>query len=149
MPDPASQPSAKPFRCTSSYLNERHSRSMKMLSMKRPRPSIEITTPAVTSLLVKASAVKVEPWTPFCLASGNSCGVDLSATLSDEGEDLSGKITLQGSDGVEFGMPFCDPTSDVVLGPLVGAQAADGDDMQRAVGGAISSAVEPVPNGLS
>ena len=40
---------------------ERHSRSMKMLSMKRPRPSIEITTPAVTSLLVKASAVKVEP----------------------------------------------------------------------------------------
>jgi hypothetical protein len=31
------------------------------LSMKRPRPSIEITTPAVTSLLVKASAVKVEP----------------------------------------------------------------------------------------
>ena len=39
---------------------ERHSRSMKMLSMKRPRPSIEITTPAVTSLLVKASAVKVD-----------------------------------------------------------------------------------------
>jgi hypothetical protein len=36
---------------------------MKMLSMKRPRPSIEIATPAVTSLLVKASAVKVEPWT--------------------------------------------------------------------------------------
>jgi hypothetical protein len=34
-----------------------------MLSMKRPRPSIEIMTPAVTSLLVKASAVKVEPWT--------------------------------------------------------------------------------------
>ena len=33
---------------------------MKMLSMKRPRPSIEISTPAVTSLLVKASAVKVE-----------------------------------------------------------------------------------------
>jgi hypothetical protein len=26
---------------------------MKMLSMKRPRPSIEISTPAVTSLLVK------------------------------------------------------------------------------------------------
>src|SRR5271167_1744825 len=36
---------------------------MKMLSMKRPRPSIEIATPAVTSLLAKASAVKVEPWT--------------------------------------------------------------------------------------
>jgi len=44
-------------------LIERHSRSMKVLSMKRPRPSIEISTPTVTSLLAKASAVKVEPRT--------------------------------------------------------------------------------------
>jgi hypothetical protein len=29
-----------------SYFNERHSRSMKMLSRNRPRPSIEIRTPA-------------------------------------------------------------------------------------------------------
>ena len=91
-----------------------------MLSMKRPRPSIEIATPAVTSLLVKASAVKVEPWTPFCLSSGDSCGVDLSATLSDEREDLSGEVTLQGSNGVEFGMPFDYPTSNIVLRSLVG-----------------------------
>src|SRR5271166_2685529 len=40
---------------------ERHSRSMKMLSMKRPRPSIEIAMPAAASLPAKASAVKVEP----------------------------------------------------------------------------------------
>src|SRR5580693_1077616 len=60
------------------------------------------------------------PWTPFCLSSGDSRGVDLPATLSDEGEDLSGKVTLQGSNGVEFGMPFCDPTGNVVLGSLVG-----------------------------
>ena len=46
-------------------------------------------------------------------------------------------------------MPFGESASDVVLGPLVGAQAADGDDVQRAVGGAISAAVEPMPNGLS
>src|SRR5580704_11586102 len=40
---------------------ERHSRSMKMLSMKRPRPSIEIATPAVTSLLVsrRSPSIKV------------------------------------------------------------------------------------------
>jgi hypothetical protein len=61
-----------------------------------------------------------EPWTPFCLSSGDSRGVDLPASLSDEGEDLSSKVTLQGSNGVEFGMPFCDPTSNVVLGSLVG-----------------------------
>ena len=38
------------FRWTSSYLIERHSRSMKMLSMKRPRPSIEIAISAASSL---------------------------------------------------------------------------------------------------
>jgi hypothetical protein len=88
--------------------------------MKRPRPSIEIATPVAASLPAKASAVNVEPWTPFCLSSGDSCSVDLPATLSDEREDLSGEVTLQGSNGVEFGMPFGYPTSNIVLGSLVG-----------------------------
>jgi hypothetical protein len=101
-------------------LMERHSRSMKMLSMKRPRPSIEIATPAAASLPANASAVKVEPWTPFCLSSGNSRGVDFLATLRDEREDLSRKVAFQGSNGVEFGMPFCYPTGNVILGSLVG-----------------------------
>ena len=60
------------------------------------------------------------PETPFCLSSGDSCSVDLPATLSDEREDLSGEVTLQGSNGVEFGMPFGYPTSNIVLGSLVG-----------------------------
>ena len=60
------------------------------------------------------------PMTPFCLSSGDSCSVDLPATLSDEREDLSGEVTLQGSNGVEFGMPFGYPTSNIVLGSLVG-----------------------------
>ena len=60
------------------------------------------------------------PRTRFCLSSGDSCGVDLSAALSDEREDLPGEVALQGSNGVEFGMPFCDPTSNIVLGSLVG-----------------------------
>ena len=47
-----------------------------------------------------------EPRTPFCSSSGNSRGVDFLAALRDEREDLSGKVTLQGSNGVEFGMPF-------------------------------------------
>ena len=86
---------------------------MKMLSMKRPRPSIEIATPVAASLPAKASAVNVEPWTPFCLSSGDLRGVGFLAALSDEREDLSGEVALQGSNGVEFGMPFCDPTSNV------------------------------------
>ena len=89
------------------------------------------------------------PRTPFCLSSGDSRGVDFLAALRDEGEDLSGKVTLQGSNGIEFGMPFGESASDVVLGPLVGSQATDGDDVQRAICGAISSTVEPMPDGLS
>ena len=61
------------------------------------------------------------PRTPFCLSSGNLGGVDFSAALSDEREDLSGEVTLQGSNGVEFGMPFRDPTSNIVLGSLIGS----------------------------
>jgi hypothetical protein len=84
--------------------------------MKRPRPSIEIAMPAAASLPAKASAVKAEPWTPFCLSSGDSSGADFLLALHDEGEDLSCKISLQGSNGVEFGMPFGDSTCNVFLG---------------------------------
>ena len=60
------------------------------------------------------------PRTPFCLSSGDLGGVDFLSPLRDEREDLSGEIALQGSNGVEFGMPFCGPTSDIVLRSLVG-----------------------------
>ena len=101
--------------------SERQTRSMNTLSIQRPRPSIEMRTSASISTPVKSALVNWLPWTPFCLSSGDSCGVDLPATPSDEREDLSGEVTLQGSNGVEFGMPFCDPSSDVVLGPVVGS----------------------------
>jgi len=83
------------------------------------------------------------------LSSGDSRGVDFLAALRDEREDLSGKVTLQGSNGVEFGMPFGESASDVVLGPLIGSQATDSDDVQRAIGGAISSTIEPMLDGPS
>ena len=105
--------------------------------------------PAFWSTPVKRGEVNWLPWTPFCLSSDDLCCVDFPTTLSDEGEDLSGKVTLQGSDGVEFGMPFGDSPSNVVLGSLVGPQASDGDDVQRAVSGAVSAAVEPMTDCLS
>jgi hypothetical protein len=80
------------------------------------------------------------------LSSGDLGGVDLSAPLSDEDEDPSGEVALQGPYGVEFGTSFGDPASDVVLRSLVGPQASDGDDVERAVGGAIT-AVKSMPNG--
>jgi hypothetical protein len=51
----------------------------------------------------------------------HSRGVDFLATLCDEREDLSRKVAFQGSNGVEFGMPFCYSTGNVILGSLVGA----------------------------
>src|SRR6516162_1100250 len=114
---------------------------MKTLSIQRPRPSIEMATPALASASVKAAEVNCEPWTPFCLSSGDSSGVDLPPTLRDEREDLSGEITLQGPYSVEFGVPLGHPAGGIVQGSLVGPQASDGDDMERAVGGAVSSAV--------
>jgi hypothetical protein len=98
----------------------RHRRSTKMLSRQAPFPSMLILISFLSSRPVKAMLVNWEPWTPFCLSSGNSRGVDFLATLCDEREDLSRKVAFQGSNGVEFGMPFCYPTGNVILGSLVG-----------------------------
>ena len=65
------------FQVNLLYLIERHSRSMKMLSMKRPRPSIEIAILAASSLPVNTVLVNCAPWSVlnirglpyFCKAS--------------------------------------------------------------------------------
>jgi hypothetical protein len=62
--------------------------------------------PTLMSAPVKAEPVNWLPWTPFCLSSGDSGGVDFLATLRDEREDFSREVTLQRSNGVEFGMAF-------------------------------------------
>ena len=45
--------------------SDRHSRSMKMLSRKRPRPSIENATPAPRTRSANASLVNWDPWSVF------------------------------------------------------------------------------------
>jgi hypothetical protein len=119
------------------------------LSKQFPLPDIEIEMPFFLSSAWYSMEQYWLPRTPFCLSSGDSSGVDFLLTLHDEREDLSCKISLQGSNGVEFGMPFGDSTSDVVLGPLVGAQATDGDNVQRAIGGAIAAGIETMPDDFS
>ena len=51
---------------------------MKMLSMHRPLPSIEIRVPTRFRRSVQAKDVNCDPWTPFCV-SRHCCGyfVDL------------------------------------------------------------------------
>ena len=61
MPLRALLPVSKALRKTHSYLRLRHSRSMKTLSIQRPRPSIEMRMPASFSVVVKAKLVNCEP----------------------------------------------------------------------------------------
>ena len=49
-------------RYTASYLSERQSGSMKMLSMHRPRPSMEMATPASLRVAVNSRLVNWLPW---------------------------------------------------------------------------------------
>src|ERR1700677_3069230 len=95
--------------------------SARALSYESPTLPTEGSTPASARRSVYLMETYWLPLTPFCLSSGNLGGVDFSAALSDEREDLTGEITLQGSNGVEFGMAFRDPTSNIVLGSLIGS----------------------------
>ncbi len=104
---------------------------------------------APISRAVNSQLVNCEHWTPFCLSSGDTCGVDLLLALHDEGEDLAGQVALERTDGVEFGMPLGDAASDVILRLLVGAQSPDGDDVQGAVGCAIAATVQAMSDRLT
>ena len=57
----ACDPVSQARRYTHSYFRDRQRRSMKMLSMQRPRPSIEILTPARFMRSVQANDVN---WLP-------------------------------------------------------------------------------------
>src|SRR6476619_685965 len=70
----------------SSYLSERHSRSMNTLSIQRPRPSIEIWMPAAARLLVKAVEVNCEPWSVLKI-SGVPKRVFLIVPVYHDGND--------------------------------------------------------------
>ena len=113
-----------------------------------PERLIEQSTPLSAISRWNCSLAYWPARTPFCLSSGDSSGIDFLLTLDDEREDLSCEISLQGSNGIEFGMSFGDSTSDLVLGPLVGAQATDGDNVQRPIGSAIAAGIETMPDGF-
>ena len=64
--------------------------------------------PASLCVLVKAKLVNCEPWTPFCLSSGDAGLVDLLLPLRDEREHLASEVALEGTNGIELGMSLGD-----------------------------------------
>ena len=70
---------------------------MRTLSIQRPRPSMEIRTPARCSTPVKRGEVNWLPWMPFCLSSGDWELIDLAPALARACEFLSSVCTAPGS----------------------------------------------------
>src|SRR5215211_8429499 len=64
-------------------------------------------------------------------------------------EHLPGHIALETADGVLLGLALADTAGHVVLGPGVVAQPRHHDPVQRRVGLAIPTAVEPIAAGLA
>ena len=63
--------------------------------------------------------------------------------------DLAGDVALQAADDLAFAQSFGGAALDVVAGGLVVPDADDGDDVERAVGGTVTAAAEPVTAGGS
>src|SRR5271170_6744724 len=95
---PASTPTPIASATRPSSLAPRRARSLARATSER-RGGIFIVAPGSVRECVTS-------WTPFCLSSGDSRGVDFLSPLRDEREDLSGEVALQGANGVELGMPF-------------------------------------------
>src|SRR5215470_14786489 len=111
----------------SSYFIERYSRSMKTLSIQRPRPSIEMRILALSSTPVKSPPVNWLPWMLFCSSSGEWKPIRLAPALVDEAEDLSCNVAFDAANGFEFGVALGDTLCDVGLGSAISPKAADGN----------------------
>ena len=81
------------------------------------------------------------PWTPFCLSSGDAGLIDLLVPLRDQREHLASEVALEGTNGIELGMSLGDALRHVGFCLRVCAEATNGDDVKRAIGGAIASSV--------
>ena len=81
------------------------------------------------------------PLTPFCLSSGDAGLVDLLVPLGDQREHLASEVALEGTNGIELGMSLGDALRHVRFCLRVCPEATNGDDVKRAIGGAIASSV--------
>src|SRR4051812_17348278 len=63
------------------------------------------------------------------------------------GVDLPGDVALEAADDLSLAEALAGAAFDVVAGGLVMAHPHDGDDVERAVGGPVAAAAEPVSAG--
>src|SRR3954449_6296198 len=104
--------------------------------------------PAAASRSVYLIERYCTPRTPFCLSSSDSRLIDLLLALLDEHEHLTRDIAFEAADRLQLGMALADALGHVCLSARLGPQPADGDDVQRAVGGAVATPVQPMTSGF-
>jgi hypothetical protein len=61
--------------------------------------------------------------------------------------ELAGDVALEASADLADGLAFGGPAGDVVAGPVAAAHAGEGNVVDRPVQGAVTAAVEAVPDG--
>src|SRR3954462_1758550 len=104
--------------------------------------------PAAASRSVYLIETYCTPRTPFCLSSGDSRPVDLLLALLDEREHLPCDVAFEAADRLQLGMALADALGHVCLSASLRPQPANGDNVQRAVGGSITASVQPMTSGF-
>src|SRR5919202_2074851 len=66
---------------------------------------------------------------------------------SQQAVDLASQVALQAANDLRLGEPLGGPSRDVVLGTWVPTHPADGEQIERPIGVAIATAVEPMAGG--
>lgn len=64
-------------------------------------------------------------------------------------EDFAGDDAFEAADALGFGLAFCEAAGDVGSGGVVVAHADDHDPIERPVGVAAGSSIEPEPDGVA
>src|ERR687898_2738213 len=134
---------------TRSVLSEAKKLSMGALSKQLPRRLIDGWMPCRSSTARYGPEAYCTPRTPFCVSSGDRALVDLASALADQREQLARDVALQAADRLELGMALGDALGHVGLGSRIRPKPADGDDVQRAVGGPVTPSVEAMAGRLA
>src|SRR5918998_445335 len=84
------------------------------------------------------------PRTPFYLSSSDAGPVDFPVALLDEHEHLARDVAFEAADRLHLGMALADALGHIGLSARLGPQPADGNNVQRAVGGSIAASIQPM-----
>ena len=81
--------------------------------------------------------------------AGRRRGADPVGSSWEDCEHFPGYVALQAADGFLLGLALTDAAGQVILGLLIMTQPGDDDSVQRGVGLAVATPIQPMPLGLA